>query len=141
MQPKEHRGKYISFLFALTLLYGKMESKNGELMSIKIHIPLFGQFMRYEEHLDMMKKRLAQEGIFITASTVRNNDGMVYQISCNDYEVLKNFASYAKGIEKIDKIPKYDLTSEYKKSLLEFIANNPEIPAEGKDEAIKKIKE
>jgi hypothetical protein len=55
--------------------------------------------------------------------------------------VLKNFADYAKSIEKIDKIPKYDLALEYKKQLIEFIETNPEIPQDGKTEVLKEIKE
>ncbi|MEI7919866.1 MAG: hypothetical protein WCH65_07000 [bacterium] len=64
---------------------------------------------------------------------------MVYQISCNDYEVLKNIAEYHKGIENINKIPKYELALETKKQFIEFIQTNPEIPTEGKSEVIKQI--
>jgi hypothetical protein len=42
----------------LVLLYGKMDIKKGELISIKIHIPLFGQFLKYEERFEAMKKEL-----------------------------------------------------------------------------------
>lgn len=139
--PKEERGKYISFLFALILLYGKLDIKKNELIAIKIHIPLFGQFLKYEESFDIMKQQLAEEWMFINTSTQKTNDGIVYQISCNDYEILKNIANYAKAIEKIDKIPKYELTLEYKKQLIEFIQTHPEIPQEGKTEVLKKIQE
>lgn len=121
------------------LLYGKLDIKNNELVSIKTHIPLFGQFLKHEETFDIMKKQLAQEGMFISTSSQKTNDGIIYQISCNDYEVLKNFAEYAKGIENIHKIPKYDLALENKKSLLEFIQSNPEIPQEGKAEVLKQL--
>jgi hypothetical protein len=123
------------------LLYGKMDIKNNELIAIKIHIPLFGQYMKYEEAFDTMKQKLAQEGIFITTSTQKNTDGIIYQISSNDYELLKNFAEYAKGIENIHKIPKYDIALENKKSLLEYIQNNPDIPQEGKAEILKQLQE
>lgn len=139
IKPENNWWKYFSFLFALTLLYGKMENKNEELIAIKIHLPLFGQFAKYEENLDTMKKQLAQEGVFISTSSQKTNDGMMYQISCNDYEVLKNFAEYAKGIENIHKIPKYDLALENKKSLLEYIQSNPDIPQEGKVEVLKQL--
>lgn len=140
-EPKEARWKYLSFLFALILLYGKLEIKNNELIAIKIHIPLFGQFLKYEEMFDTMKHQLAQEWLFISTSSQKTNDGSMYQISCNDYEILRNIANYAKGIEKIDKIPKYELASEYKKQLIDFITNNPEIPQEGKAEVIKQLEE
>jgi len=141
IQAKEHRGEYASFLFALTLLYGKLTIKNNELMGIKIHIPLFGQYMKYEETLDTVQQQLADKGIFINTSKQKSNDGSIYQISCNDYELLRNFADYAKGIENISKITKEDQALEYKKSLLEFITNNPEIPTEGKAEVLKQLEE
>ena len=138
-EPKEARWKYLSFLFALILLYGKLEIKNNELIAIKIHIPLFGQFLKYEEMFDTMKHQLAQEWLFISTSSQKTNDGSMYQISCNDYEILRNIANYAKGIEKINKIPKYDLALENKKSLLEYIQSNPDIPQEGKAEVLKQL--
>ena len=95
--------------------------------------------MKYEENFDTMKKQLAEEGIFISTSIQKTNDGIIYQISCNDYEILKNVANYTKGIEKIDKIPKHDLTLEYKNQLIEFIQTNPEIPQDGKSEVIKQL--
>ena len=97
--------------------------------------------MKYEENFDIMKKQLAEEGTFISTSIQKTNDGIIYQISCNDYEVLKNFANYTKGIEKIDKIPKYDVTLEYKNQLIEFIETNKEIPQDGKSEVIKQLQE
>lgn len=65
---------------------------------------------------------------------------MIYQISCNDYEVLKQLAGYYKPIEKIEKIPKYDLALETKEKILDFVKTNPEIPQEGKAEVTKQIK-
>ncbi len=97
--------------------------------------------MKYEEIFDTMKKKFAEEGIFISVSKQKNNEGCIYQITCTDYEILKNIAEYNKDIEKIEKIPKYDQALEYKKSLLEFLTNNEEIPEEGKKEVIKKIQE
>ena len=66
--------KYFSFLFGLSLLYGKLTIKNNELIAIKIHIPLFGQFLKYEEIFNNMQKDLAQEGIFVSTSLQKNND-------------------------------------------------------------------
>lgn len=141
IQTKDHRGKYLSFLFALTLLYGKLSIKNNEFIGIKIHIPLFGQYMKYEEVFDTMQQQLADEGIFINTSKQKSNDGIIYQISCNDYELLRNFSDYAKSIENISKITKEDQALEYKKNLIEFLQTNPDIPQEGKDEVLKQIEE
>jgi hypothetical protein len=38
-----------------------MDIKKEELIAIKIQIPLFGQFLKYEEIFDTMKKQLAEE--------------------------------------------------------------------------------
>lgn len=141
IQPKDHRGKYASFLFALILLYGKIETKNNELLAIKIHIPLFGQFMKYEENFDAMKQTLTQEGIFITTSCQKNAEGAVYQISSNDYELLEIYAKWYEPVEKFEKITKRDFTQEMKTKLIEFLETNTEIPSEGKEEVIKKLQE
>lgn len=138
--PTETRDQSLSFLFGLVLVYGKFEVKNNSLNSIKVHLPLFGQFIKYEQELNKIKESLAKEGIFISTSTQPSTDGIVYQISSNDYELLNNFAEYYKAIENIEKIPKYDLAQETKIQLIEFITNNAEIPAEGKEEVIEQIK-
>jgi hypothetical protein len=139
-KPKEEKDQILSFLFGLTLVYGKLEIKKNSLNGIKVHLPLFGQFIKYEKELNNIKESLAKEGIFISTSIQKTNDGSIYQISSNDYELLNNFAEYYKAIENIEKIPKYDLTQETKIQLIEFISNNPEIPAEGKEEVIEQIK-
>lgn len=139
--PKEYRGKYLSFLFALVLLYGKMDAKNGELIWIKTHIPLFGQFLKHEEIFDMMKKQLAEEWIFIKTDILANNNGIIYQISSNDYELLEIFAQWYEAVEKFEKISKREFTEEMKTKLIEFIETNPEIPQDGKVEVMKAIKE
>lgn len=125
----------------LILLYGKMDIKNNELVAIKIQIPLFGQFLKYEEQFDNMKKQLAEEGIFINTSSQRNADGMIYQISSNDYELLHMIAKYYEPVEKFEKITKRDFTQEMKTKLIEFLETNTEIPSEGKEEVIKKLQE
>lgn len=141
IKPKEHRWKYSSFLFALALLYGKMDTKNGELTAVKIHIPLFGQFLKYEEQLDAIKKQLAEKWIFITTSSQKTNDGIIYQINCNDYELLTSWAKWYEPIEKFEKITKREFTQEMKRKLIDFITNNQEIPQEGKSEVLKQIEE
>lgn len=140
INPTEEKKQLLSYLFGLVLVYGKLEIKKNSLNSIKVHLPLFGQFIKYEQELDSIKESLIKEWIFITSSIQETNDGSIYQISSNDYELLSNFAEYYKAIENIEKIPKYDLAQETKIQLIEFISNNPEIPAEGKEEVIEQIK-
>ena len=123
------------------LLYGKIDTKNNELIAIKIQIPLFGQFLKYEEIFDTMKRQLAEEGIFINTSHQKNTDGMMYQISCNDYELLHMIAKCYEPVEKFEKITKREFTQEMKEKLIEFLETNPDIPSEGKNEVLKQIQE
>jgi hypothetical protein len=51
----------LSFLFGLLCLYGKFDSKNGELSSIKIQLPLFGQYLKQQETLDTMIQSLQKD--------------------------------------------------------------------------------
>lgn len=139
--PKKNPEFSLSFLFGLIHIYGKLDIKNGELSSIKAHIPLFGQFLKYEELFEKMKNMLAKQGMFINTSIQKNAEGIVYQISCNDYEILQNIAQYYKSIENINKIPKYDLTLDIKKQLIEFVQTNADIPQDGKAEVVKQLQE
>jgi len=44
--------------------------------------------MKYKEQIDIMIKRLQEDGIFCNNSIVKNNDGIIYQINSSDYELL-----------------------------------------------------
>jgi hypothetical protein len=131
----------MSLLFGLLLLYGKIDAKNNELASIKIQIPLFGQYGRHIDILDSMMKKLQQHGFFMKVDKLSNKNGIVYQISSNDYELLEIFAQWYEAVEKFEKISKREFTEEMKSRLIEFIETNPEIPEEGKNDVLKEIKE
>lgn len=131
----------ISFLFATILIYGKMEIKNWDLISIKIHIPLLGQYIKYKEQLDNIINTFKDEGMFLNRSTVWNNDWITYQISSSDYEILSIFADFYQSIEKIQKILKQDFTEKVKSELLDFVENNEQIPADGKEEVMELIED
>jgi hypothetical protein len=130
----------LSYLFGLVLLYGKLDAKKGELASIKIQIPLFGQYLSHQETLDKIIKDIQQEGIFLKADTLTNKNGIIYQISSNDYELLEIFATWYTPVEKFEKINKRDFTNEMKIKLIDFLETNPEIPSDGKKETIADIK-
>lgn len=129
----------LNILFALLLFYGKFEGKNKELSSIKIQIPLAGQYMKEQEELNNIVHLLQKKWIFLKTSKQTTNDGIIYQISSNDYELLEIFAKWYEPVEKFEKITKREFTQEMKTKLIEFIKNNPEIPQEGKDEVLKQI--
>lgn len=131
----------IGYLFGLLIIYGKWEEKKQELNSIKIQIPLSGQHLANEEKLDTMIHRLQQEWIFLKVDKLSNKNGMTYQISSNDYELLEIGAKWYEAVEKFEQITKRVFTQEMKTTLLEFIDSNTEIPQEGKIEVMKQIKE
>jgi hypothetical protein len=131
----------LAYLFGLTLLYGKWEAKNKELASIKIQIPLAGQHLAHQEILDTMIKAIQEKGMFFKTDKLQNRNGIVYQISSNDYELLEIWAKWYEAVEKFEKISKREFTQEMKTTLVEFISTNPEIPQEGKAEVLKQIKE
>jgi len=133
--------KRISLLFWLLVLYGKFDAKNNELTSIKIQLPLFGQYAKHIEMLDTMMNQLKGHGFFMKVDKLANKNGIVYQISSNDYELLEIFARRYEPVEKFGKITKREFTEEMKTKLIEFISTNPEIPQDGKAEVLKQIKE
>ena len=133
--------KYFSLLFGLVVIYGKFETKNGELQSCKIQLPLSLWYLSIQEGLDNTLNILRQLGVFLKVDKLTNKNGITYQISSNDYEVLEIFAQWYEPVEKFDKITKREFTQEMKISLIEFIKTNTEIPQEGKDEVLKQITE
>lgn len=130
-----------SFLFWLVLIYGKMDIKNWDLVSIKIHIPLFGQYIKYKEELDSLLKFLQEDGIFISRSIVQNKDWITYQISSSDYEFLWSLAYFYQSIEKIQKILKQETTENIKSELINFLEINDLIPEDWKEDVIAMIED
>ncbi len=128
-----------SFLFGLTLVYGDFIIKNGDLKSIKIQLPLF---WKYKENVDILNEviaTLSDNGIFVKKYIQQTNDGVVYQITSSDYELLEIFARFYESIEKWLKISKYNDIQNIKQELVKFIKTNKEIPSEWKEEALKEI--
>ncbi len=139
----------LSFFFALFLVYGKFEIKKfeinneeikkPELLGVKIQVPLFGQYLRYQEQFDGMVEILQNAGIFIKTDVLDTNNWIVYQMSTTDYELLEIFAKWYEAIEKIEKISKRDFTAEMKTKLLDFLAEDTQIPQDGKEEVMSSI--
>jgi len=89
---------------------------------------------------DKIIKDMQKEGIFLKVDKLTNNNGITYQISSNDYELLEIFAKWYEPVEKFEKISKRDFTDEMKIKLREFLETNQEIPSEGKAEILQQIK-
>ena len=129
----------IQTLFDLVLLYGKIENKKEDLLALKIQLPLFGQYLNYQEKLDTMIQSLQEKGYFFKSDKLMNDNGMIYQISCNDYEILELFAKWYEPIAKFQEISKSSFVKEMKEKLLTFLESNEDIPSEGKQEVIEAI--
>lgn len=110
-----------------------------ELSSIKIQIPLAGQHLAYAETVDIIIKKLQENGLFLKADKLTNKSGMIYQISSNDYELLEIWAKWYEAVEKFEKISKREFTQEMKTKLIDFINTNPEIPQDGKTSILEQL--
>jgi len=129
----------ISFLFWLYLLYWDFNVKNNDLKSIKIQIPLFWIHKENADIIDEVVGTLSDNWIFLKKHIQETSDGIVYQITSSDYELLQIFAKLYEPIEKWLQISKYDDTLKIKEELMEFLKINKEIPSEWKEEVLKQI--
>ena len=113
------------------LLWGKFESKDGQLNSIKIHLPLFGQYLSIQEKLEQMILTLQQQGIFLQWSKNEQQGTTSFQISSNDYELLQIFADWYKPVENFTQITKkavvQNALGDLKLFLEEQVENSNEI--------------
>ena len=108
----------LALIFSLVLLYGKFDEKDGQLLSAKAHIPLFGMRNTLESVFSKMVEMLAEEGIFISHNLVKNQDKTTLQFSTNDPELLSLFAQW-RNETKLD--------SEGSLSMLKFDQKQSEI--------------
>ena len=123
----------IWFLFGLTLLYWKFESKWEKLSAIKIQLPLFGQFLSIWDEIRNIQRLLQNEWIFIQISENVQWDKHIYEITSNDYELLENFAKLYLPVENFSQITKREQAQEAIESLKSFLWK------EGESELIEKI--
>jgi len=126
-------------LYGLTLLYGKFEAKGKELLSIKIQIPLFGQYLAYQDKFDVLIGQLSRQGFFLKRDVLETSNGIVYQISSNDWELLEIFAKWHEAIEKFEKITRKEFTEEMKTALIAFLVSDHQIPESGREEVLESI--
>ena len=129
----------INFLFGLRLVYGDLNIKNNDLKSIKIQIPLFSWFQENEELIDECINSLTDNSIFFKKNIQKVKDGIVYQLTSSDFELLEIFAKLYQGIEKWLKISKVDELETVKLQLIEFIKTNDKIPSNWKEEVLKEL--
>ena len=139
MDDEDSENEAMSFLFGLVLVYGSIDIKNWNLKSIKIQVPLFGTYREKSELLDMIVESISGENIFLKTSVQETNDGIVYQITSSDFELLQIFARFYEPIEKWLEISKYTDTLKIKEELMEFLNTNTEIPTEWKSEVLNEI--
>lgn len=130
----------ISFLFWLILVYGTFQIKDWDLKAIKTQVPLFGQYMDKQDIIDEILDVLAENGLYVNRNIQNTNDGIIYEITSSDYELLDFFAKFYEPIEKWLKISKYEEVQDIKNNLIDFLSSNSDIPTEWKDEVLDAIK-
>lgn len=114
----------IWLLFGLVLLYGKLETKWDKLSSIKIQLPLFGQYLTLWDNLINIQKSLQKQWIFLQISENIQWEKHIYEITSNDYELLSAFADLYLPVENLTQITKREQTQEAIDSLRNFCLNN-----------------
>ena len=129
----------ISFLFGLVLVYGTFQIKNWDLRAIKTQIPLFGQYMDKQDIIDEILDVLAENWLYVNRNIQDTNDGIIYEITSSDYELLEFFANFYEPIEKWLKISKYEEVQDIKNNLIDFLSSNSDIPDEWRDEVLRQI--
>ncbi|HCY20363.1 TPA: hypothetical protein DIC40_00530 [Patescibacteria group bacterium] len=95
--------------------------------------------MHYQEYLDEIIIQLQQQGLFLKKDLVETNNGIIYQISSNDWELLEVFAKWHEAIEKFEKISKKAFTEEMRDKLVAFLLSDTQIPEKGKQEVLDQI--
>ncbi len=73
---------------------------------------------------------MQDHAVFMKTDKLETNNGIIYQISCNDYELLEIFAKWYERVEKFEKISKSYFTQNMKETLLEFVESNQDVPEE-----------
>lgn len=129
----------ISFLFGLVLVYGNLQIKDWDLKAIKVQIPLFGKYLDKQDIIEETLAVLSENGLYVNKNIQRTDDGIIYELTSSDYELLQHFARFYEPIEKWLKISKYDEVWDIKNQLIEFIQTNPEIPNEWKEDILKAL--
>lgn len=114
-------------IFWLTILYGKFEKKGDNLSSIKIQLPLFGQYLSFWENLQNIKDKLQFHWFFIQISENIQWEKHIFEITCNDYELLEIFLNYYNCVENFSKITKREQTQEAIEALKEFLEKEWEL--------------
>ena len=85
-----------------------------------------------------MRNSLTDNNIF-SKNIQKVKDGIVYQLTSSDFELLEIFAKLYQGIEKWLKISKVDELETVKLQLIEFIKTNDKIPSNWKEEVLKEL--
>ena len=116
----------LALIFSLILLYGKFDEKDGQLLSVKVHLPLFWMRNTLESVFSKMFAMLAEKGIFVSHNLVKNQDKTTLQFSTNDPELLSLFAQW-RNTTKLDtegslSMLKFDQKqSEIRLQLIDFL--------------------
>lgn len=113
----------------LTLLYGKLDQKNGMLTAIKIHLPLFGQRLSYQESFEQLLSSLQQQGIFITRVVNSSPQKTILELSSTDIEILACFSDWYTSLfgQILSSSSLQEKHHTLKQQLLEYLSTEPQL--------------
>ena len=115
----------ISYMYMLTLLYGKFLAKGDQLNGIRIQIPLFGSYFWLQTNIEKRIATLHSHGIYLQSSLNRQGDKATLQISSSDWELLQIFAHWHAPFEAFASITKKEQMNHAKQLLLTFLDTQP----------------
>lgn len=131
----------LSFLFMLTLLYGKLDQKNGMLTAIKIHLPLFGQRLSYQESFEKLLSSLQQQGIFITRVVNSSPQKTILELSSTDIEILACFSDWYTSLfgQILSSSSLQEKHHTLKQQLLEYLSTKPQLQIDWLEKVIQQL--
>ena len=56
--------------------------------------------MEEQDIIDEMMAVLAENGLYVNKNIQRTDDGVIYELTSSDYELLQHFARFYEPIEK-----------------------------------------
>lgn len=89
---------------------------------MKIQVPLFGSHLTLQNEFDDILAELLEEGIYIERDILETNNGIIYQITISDWEILSCFANWYKDLATFGKISTRDLTDYHLSVLREYVS-------------------
>lgn len=110
-------------MFGLALIYGQWQVKGEVLQGVKVQVPLFGTYLSKQDDFDEMLAACRENGVYIERNILQTNNGIVYQMTISDWEVLSCMAKWHKDLATLEKISTKDLADYHRSLLVAYMMN------------------